>query len=102
MAGLHLRGAGVAGMPNTDGRRDGWRERHCARPADMPMVSGDKKPGAGARLSLGEREQRSIHASSPRAPGWAAGEQEATRAVFLGPMEERGGGGRAGVHWLVL
>lgn len=77
-------------LTQTDGEMDG--DRRWARLADMPMVSRDREPGAGAQLSLGEGELHSIHASSPRAPSWVGGEQKATRAVFLGPMEERGEG----------
>lgn len=59
----------------------GWRHGGT-RPAGMPVVSRDAEPGAGAQLSPGEEEPCSIHASSPRALGWAGREQEAARAVF--------------------
>lgn len=75
-------------------------ERRQTRPADMHVVSGEGEPGAGAQLLPGDGELRSIHTSSPRAPGWAGREQEAARAAFW-ELWRRGGGG-AGVHWLVL
>ena len=58
----------------------------------MHVASRDGEPGAGAQPSPGDGELRSIHAGSPRAPGWAGGEQEAARAVFRDPWR-RGVGG---------
>lgn len=94
LAGRYPWGAGEPGIPSTDGRRE--------------------RPGRASRYACGERgwrawywspalywereELRSIHASSPKAPGWAGGEQEAARAVLLGPVEDRGGWGRLGGH----